>query len=102
VFYTLSVIYYCHGRPCFLCLPKCEAATKSLPPSKLTPTFSLFQADQICYAVLCVFSYVAAGIDNQKQRETQLAGIDNFKHQLNINDNQKQQLVIDNNNRDTS
>ncbi|XP_064633994.1 MAP kinase-activating death domain protein-like isoform X3 [Lineus longissimus] len=59
-------------------------------------------ANQICYAVLCVFSYVAAGIDNQKQGEAQHGGIDNLKHQLGVMDNQKQQLVIDNNNRDTS
>lgn len=25
-----------------------------------------FQADQICYAVLCVFSYVAAGSEQKK------------------------------------
>lgn len=28
--------------------------------------FNLFQVDQICYSVLCVFSYVAAGQDNKK------------------------------------
>ena len=26
------------------------------------------QADRICYAVLCVFSYVAAGNDQQQQQ----------------------------------
>jgi hypothetical protein len=29
-------------------------------------SLTLFQADQICYAVLCVFSYVAAGQDRGK------------------------------------
>lgn len=27
------------------------------------------QADQICYAVLCVFSYIAAGTEQRKRRE---------------------------------
>ena len=31
-----------------------------------------FQADQICYAVLCVFSYVAAGMEKGEQKEKQL------------------------------
>ena len=29
----------------------------------------LLQADQICYAVLCVFSYVAAGMEQQQLLE---------------------------------
>lgn len=44
----------------------------------------ILQADQICYAVLCVFSYVAAGLDQQKkptwkellQTETDISLID--------------------------
>jgi hypothetical protein len=31
-----------------------------------------FQADQICYAVLCVFSYVAAGMEKGEQQEKRL------------------------------
>ena len=27
-------------------------------------------ADQICYAVLCVFSYIAAGLEHRKQQQT--------------------------------
>ncbi|KAJ8911142.1 hypothetical protein NQ315_004432 [Exocentrus adspersus] len=36
-----------------------------------------YKADQICYSVLCVFSYVAAGIDrnNQKKKQTALSHI---------------------------
>ena len=26
-------------------------------------------ADQICYAVLCVFSYIAAGLEEQRKRD---------------------------------
>lgn len=33
----------------------------------------LFQADQICYSVLCVFSYVAAGVDRSNQKRKQSA-----------------------------
>lgn len=33
--------------------------------------FLSFQADQICYAVLCVFSYVAAGMEQQQQQRRQ-------------------------------
>lgn len=32
---------------------------------------SIFQADQICYAVLCVFSYLAAGMEERKQIQQQ-------------------------------
>ena len=28
-------------------------------------------ADQICYAVLCVFSYIAAGIEQRKKQQQQ-------------------------------
>ncbi|XP_054715767.1 LOW QUALITY PROTEIN: MAP kinase-activating death domain protein-like [Uloborus diversus] len=35
-------------------------------------------ADQICYAVLCVFSYVAAGIEQRKRREA--AGYETLSH----------------------
>lgn len=31
-----------------------------------TPIAGFFQADQICYAVLCVFSYFAAGQEQKK------------------------------------
>lgn len=37
----------------------------------LTVICTLSQADQICYAVLCVFSYIAAGMAH-KQRQEQL------------------------------
>ena len=29
------------------------------------------QADQICYAVLCVFSYVAAGMEHKAKEQSQ-------------------------------
>ncbi|GIY30816.1 MAP kinase-activating death domain protein [Caerostris extrusa] len=35
-------------------------------------------ADQICYAVLCVFSYVATGIEQRRRREA--AGYDRLSH----------------------
>ena len=39
--------------------------------------FDMFQADQICYAVLCVFSYVAAGMEQRQHilEAAQKAGV---------------------------
>ncbi|XP_054153734.1 MAP kinase-activating death domain protein-like isoform X2 [Oppia nitens] len=33
-------------------------------------------ADQICYAVLCVFSYIAAGLEEQRKRQKQTTNVD--------------------------
>lgn len=38
-----------------------------------------FQSDQICYAVLCVFSYVATGVEQRKRKEA-AAGYERLSH----------------------
>ena len=41
---------------------------------KLTRTLFILQSDQICYSVLCVFSYVAAGQQRRKRTDSVKSG----------------------------
>lgn len=40
----------------------------------MTQSIVEFQADQICYAVLCVFSYVAAAAQQKNQQNAKNSG----------------------------
>jgi hypothetical protein len=38
-------------------------------------------SDQICYAVLCVFSYIAAGLEQRKRQQQQQSQQQSQQHQ---------------------
>jgi hypothetical protein len=41
----------------------------------------MFQSDQICYAVLCVFSYIAAGQEQRRMQQHIAAELPSIRRQ---------------------
>lgn len=57
------------NRPTNPCEPRVGIRTDPKTRQMIERKYKSQMADQICYAVLCVFSYVAAGLDEKRRKQ---------------------------------